>query len=193
MIEKINLFHIPFWKIQVINFEEKKKKLNKVLEQFPENGRKGREGGIQDFVTNRHSNRFGLVEKFVSIMGEEMEEFSREIKKDFAIHEIWSITYGKGDHHISHNHGSWGLTGILYLDLPKDSPFTDYIQPWNDYEDDTVTHKKISILEGDIVIVPSFVLHFSRPNKSNSKKRVISWDMKIVERKSEQKEKSFGT
>ena len=43
MIKKTNLFHIPFWKIQVINFEEKREKLNKVLEQFPENGRKGRE------------------------------------------------------------------------------------------------------------------------------------------------------
>ena len=31
MIEKTNLFDIPFWKIRVINFEEKKKKssLNK--------------------------------------------------------------------------------------------------------------------------------------------------------------------
>ena len=187
MIEKTNLFHIPFWKIQVINFEEKKEKLNKILEQFPENERKGREGerGIQDFDTNRQTNRFGLVEGFFSIMKQELEEFSREIKKDFAIHEMWSITYDKGDHHASHNHGSIGLTGILYLDLPKDSPKTDYIQPWNDYEDDTVTHKKISILEGDIVIVPSFVMHFSRPNKSNSKKRVISWDMKILDEKSD--------
>ena len=81
MIKKTNLFVIPFWKIKVINFEEKKKKLNKILEQFPENGRKGREGGIQDFDTNRQTNRFGLVEKFISIMGEEMEEFSREIEK----------------------------------------------------------------------------------------------------------------
>ena len=184
MIEKRDLFHVPCWKIQVNNFKEKKKKLIKILESFPEKE-------IQDFDTNRQTNRFGLVEKFHSIMGEEMEEFSRDIKKDFAIHEMWSITYDKGDHHASHNHGSIGLTGILYLDLPKDSPKTDYIQPWNDYEDDTISHKRIPIVEGDIVIVPSFVLHFSRPNKSNSKKRIVSWDMKIVERKSEQKEKKM--
>ena len=180
MIKKTNLFHIPFWKIQVINFEEKREKLNKVLEQFPENGRKGREGGIQDFVTNRHSNRFGLVGKFVSIMGEEMEEFSRDIKKDFAIHEMWSVSYDTGDHHASHNHGSMGLTGILYLNLPNDAPITDYIQPWNDIANDTVQYLGVPIVEGDIVIVPSFILHLSEPNKSENKKRIISWDMKIL-------------
>ena len=82
MIKKTNLFVIPFWKIKVINFEEKKKKLNKILEQFPENGRKGREGGIQDFDTNRQTNRFGLVEKFMSIVGEEIGAFSKELKKE---------------------------------------------------------------------------------------------------------------
>ena len=106
--------------------------------------------------------------------------FSKEIKTDFAITEIWSISYDKGDNHSPHNHGSTGLSGILYLDLPKDSPETVYIQPWNDYVDDTVKYVRISITEGDIIIVPSFVMHYSKPNKSNSKKRIISWDMKIL-------------
>ena len=74
-----------------------------------------------------------------------------------------------------------GLTGILYLNLPKDSPVTDYIQPWQNYETDQCWYVKVPIVEGDIVIVPSFVFHFSNPNKSNSKKRIISWDMKILD------------
>jgi len=180
MIEKRNLFDVPAWKIQIINFEEKKKKLIKILESYPEEKIK-----YEDFDTNRQTNRSGLVEKFTSIMGEEMEEFSRELEKDFAIHEIWSVSYVQGEHHTAHNHGSMGLTGILYLDLPKDSPVTSYIQPWNDYGNDSISHMTIPIVEGDIVIVPSFVLHFSKPNKSNSKKRIISWDMKILDEKSD--------
>ena len=175
-MKKDNLFNIPFWKMQTINFEEKKKELIKLLESYPEEKK-----GLQEFATNRQSDRSGLVEQFGSIMNQELEDFSKEIKKDFTIHEIWSITYGKGDHHISHNHGSWGLSGILYLDLPTGSPVTSYIQPWNDYENDTIQHVKISIVEGNIIIVPSFILHFSEPNKSNSKKRIISWDMKILD------------
>ena len=36
MIIQESLFNIPCWKIQVINFEEKKKKLTKLLESYPE-------------------------------------------------------------------------------------------------------------------------------------------------------------
>jgi hypothetical protein len=175
LIQQDSLFNIPFWGIRIINFEEKKKELIKILEPYPE-----KRIGIQEFSTNRQTDRFGLVKEFFSIMKQELEDFSKEIKKDFAIPEIWSISYDKGDNHSPHNHGSIGLSGILYLDLPKDSPKTVYIQPWNDYGDDTVSNCKLPIVEGDIIIVPSFVMHYSKPNKSENTKRIISWDMKIL-------------
>ena len=170
-----SLFNIPFWKIQTINFEEKKKELNKILKSYPEEKK-----GMQEFATNRQSDRSGLVEKFFSIMKQELEDFSREIEADFAIIEIWSVSYAQGDSQSAHNHSSMGLSGILYLDLPKDSPETTYIQPWTDHEIDSVPYIVVPIVEGDIVIVPSFVQHFSKPNKPKSKKRIVSWDMKIV-------------
>ena len=178
LIQQESLFNIPFWGIRIINFEEKKKELVKLLESYPEEKEKygEREG---EFATNRQTDRSGLVEQFASIMNQELEGFSKEIKKDFAIIEIWSVSYAQGDSQSAHNHSSMGLSGILYLDLPKDSPETTYIQPWTDHETDTVRYIEIPIAEGDIVIVPSFVLHFSEPNKSKNKKRIISWDMKI--------------
>ena len=181
---KESLFNIPCWKIQIINFEEKKKKLTKLLESYPEEPQEMIQPDIQwhlqEFTTNRQTDRSGLAEQFSSIMSEEIEDISKSIQKSFAIPEIWSISYGKGDYHSPHNHSSIGLTGILYLDLPKDSPATTYIQPWNDLQHDTCTLTVLPMSEGDIAIVPSFILHFSRPNKSNSKKRVIAWDMKIL-------------
>jgi len=180
-----SLFNIPCWKIQVINFEEKKKKLTKLLESYPEEQLDTENWAnisshVQEFTTNRQTDRSGLAEQFSSIMSEEMEDISKSIQKSFAIPEIWSVSYGKGDYHSPHNHGTTGLTGILYLDLPEDSPETTYIQPWNDLEQDTCTLTVLPMSEGDIAIVPSFVLHFTKPNESDSKKRIISWDMKIV-------------
>ena len=180
-----SLFNIPCWKIQTTNFEEKKKKLTKLLESYPEEQLDienwvNISSHVQEFATNRQSDRSGLAEQFSSIMSEEMEDISKSIQKSFAIPEIWSVSYSKGDYHAPHNHSSIGLTGILYLDLPKDSPVTTYIQPWQDYVIDVVITNDLPIVEGDIIIVPSFVLHFSKPNKSNSKKRIISWDMKIL-------------
>ena len=175
MIQKRSLFDIPFWQIQIINFEEKKKELTKLLESYPEEKK-----GLQEFATNRQSDRTGLADQVSSIIREEVVAFSKEIKKDFTIYDIWSVSYDKGDNQSPHNHSSMGLSGILYLDLPKDSPVTIYIQPWNNFEDDVVQYYSVPIVEGDIIIVPSFILHFSKPNKSDSKKRIIAWDMKIL-------------
>ena len=193
-LQQETLFNIPFWGIRIINFEEKKKKLVKLLESYPEKEEKYEErvednfGNLVtfchkgEFATNRQIDRSGLVERFFSIMKKELEDFSREINKDFAITDIWSVSYDVGDSQAAHNHSAVGLSGILYLDLPKDSPKTTYMQPWHDHETDTVKHIEVPIIEGDICIVPSFVLHFSGPNKSKNKKRIISWDMKILEK-----------
>ena len=43
------------------------------------------------FNTNRQSDRPGLVEVFTSIMTQELESFSREIKTDFMIKEVCSV------------------------------------------------------------------------------------------------------
>ena len=97
-----------------------------------------------------------------------------------AIQDIWSVSYSKGEYHSPHNHGSLGWAGILYLDLPKDSPGTSYLQPWNDIQNDTSIYHPVKVVEGQIVVVPQFVTHFSPPNKSTKKKRIISWDMNLI-------------
>ena len=175
MIQKRSLFNIPFWQIKIINFEEKKNELTKLLESYPEERK-----GLQEFATNRQIGPSDLINGFFSIMNQELEAFSREIEKEYTITDLWSLSYNRGDFHPAHNHSSIGLSGILYLDLPKDSPVTEYIQPWNNYVGDTVQYYAEPVVEGDIVIVPSFILHFSNPNKSENIKRIISWDMKIL-------------
>jgi hypothetical protein len=52
------------------------------------------------------------------------------------------------------------------------------VQPWNDWHTDMSQYGEVLVEEGDIVIVPSFVVHYTRPNKSDDIKRIIAWDMK---------------
>ena len=88
-----SLFNIPCWKIQIINFEEKKKKLTKLLESYPE--KKDPTRKLQAFTTNRQSDRSGLAEQFASIMNEEMEDISKEIKNNQVIKTIQFEDKGK--------------------------------------------------------------------------------------------------
>ena len=44
---------------------------------------------------------------------------------------------------------------------------------------DRTIYLPLPIKEGDIVVTPKFVRHFTEPSKSKKIKRVISWDMKL--------------
>ena len=170
-----NLFTIPMWSIPCLNFSKKKKQLEKLVKAFPE-----KKHGMQPFATNRQSDRSGFAQAFSNICGEELNMLSGKLKKDIQIEDIWSVSYKKGDYHTPHNHGATGLTGILYLNMPKDGPVTQYIQPWNDWQTDRTIYYPLPVREGSIVVVPKFVRHFTEPNNLTKLKRIISWDMKIL-------------
>ena len=168
------LFNIPYYTIPTLNWSEKKKSLTKLFKSYPD-----KKHGIQTFHTNRQSDRTGLLEAFTNFLGEELNMLSQKIKKDLAVTDIWSVTYKQGEYHSPHNHGSTGLTGILYLQLPKGSPVTNYIQPWNDYTTDRTIYYPLPVQEGQIVVVPRFINHFSPPLETKKVKQIISWDMNI--------------
>ena len=170
-----NLFTIPMWSIPTLNFSKKKKQLEKLVKAFPE-----RKHGMQSFSTNRQHNRTGFKEAFTNICMDELGMLSKKLQKDIIIDDIWSVSYKKGDYHTPHNHGAVGLTGILYLNMPKDAAVTQYIQPWNDFLSDRTIYFPLPVVEGSIVVVPKFVRHFTEPHKSKQIKRIISWDMTIT-------------
>lgn len=169
------LFNIPFYTIPTLNWSEKKKTLIKLFKAYPD-----KKHGIQSFHTNRQSDRTGLKEAFSNIINEELNMLSQRIKKDIQLIDLWSVTYKQGEYHTPHNHGSTGLTGILYLQFPKDSPPTNYIQPWNDYITDRTIYYPLPVQEGQIVVVPRFISHFSSPTETKKIKQIISWDMNIL-------------
>lgn len=170
-----NLFSIPMWSLPCLNFSTKKKQLEQLVKSFPE-----RKHGIQTFATNRQKDRSGFAEAFSKICGDELNMLSQKIKKDIQIEDIWSVSYKKGDYHTPHDHGSTGLSGILYLNMPKKAPVTQYLQPWNDWYSDRTIYYPYPVSEGMIVVVPKFVRHFTEPSKETKIKRIISWDMKIL-------------
>ena len=172
---KQTLFEIPFYQVPVLNFKTKKKQITNLLKSYPEH----REG-IQTFLTNRQTNREGLAQGLIQLLEDEMEMLSQQIKKSLSIEDVWSVSYERGDYHSPHNHGSLGYSGILYLDMPKGAPVTSYLQPWNDIQSDRTIYYPIPVAEGHIVVLPQIVQHFSPPNLAKKKKRIISFDMKIM-------------
>ena len=160
------VFKIEFFKIECINFKNKKKKLEKVLERYPEMPQ-------ANFCSNR--DKCSINTEFREIFKDEFSLIRAKFNSKILLQRVWSVIYNKGDYHVPHNHSSTGYCGILYLDMKPDSPKTTYVQPWNNQEDRSVLYTP-QVKSGDIVIVPQFLMHYTEPNKINFKKRILSFD-----------------
>ena len=62
--------------------------------------------------------------------------------------------------------------------MQKKSPTTCYMQPWNSDRDTSIIYEP-KAEAGDIVVVPQFIVHFTRPNLLPFKKRIISFDFRL--------------
>ena len=92
---------------------------------------------------------------------------------DFHINEIWFQQYQQGSKHSWHVHGS-NFTNVYYLDMPKDSPKTQFVDPKTQYA------YEFDVEEGDIISFPSWLIHRAPPNESKEMKTIISWNMDVI-------------
>ena len=163
------IFKIEFFKIKCIKFKDKKKAIEKVLKKYPETY-------LENFFSNR--NKANITKELLQIFNHEFMLINAKYNSKIKLTRAWSVTYGKGDYHVPHNHGSIGYCGIIYLDMQKNSPSTTYIQPWNNEKDYSVLRAP-HVKSGDIMIVPQHLWHYSEPNKIKFKKRIISFDFTL--------------
>ena len=131
---------------------------------------------IPNFYSNR--NKASFIPQLQEIFKDEFNLIRIKYNSKINITRAWSVTYDKGHYHVPHNHSSQGYAAIMYLQMKKDSPKTTYIQPWNNEKDKSVLYTP-DVKEGDIMIVPQFVTHYTEPNKIYFKKRILSFDFNI--------------
>jgi uncharacterized protein (TIGR02466 family) len=90
----------------------------------------------------------------------------------FQVIACWFQQYDTNDEHAWHTHIPSTWSGVYYVELPEDAPRTTFIGP---LEKDKLITPDVS--EGDIIIFPSMLRHCSLPNKSKSRKTVISFNI----------------
>jgi len=108
-----------------------------------------------------------------------------EIKNIFQIqsikHSIENWDVKKNKEHIIHNHGNSGLGGVIYLNYDNTihEP-TRYLMPLNDLINENSLIYNEPVAEGDILIMPSFIHHYSSFNKSKKIRSIIGFDLEFV-------------
>lgn len=120
-------------------------------------------------------SRYDWNRKWLSVMAEPLQQHLIEWCKHYGYHtfditEIWFQQYTTGGRHGWHTHSS-NFTNVYYVDLPEDSPKTQWIDPI------TKQHYEFDVKEGDIITFPSFLIHQAPKNLSCGVKTIISWNM----------------
>jgi oxalate decarboxylase/phosphoglucose isomerase-like protein (cupin superfamily) len=88
----------------------------------------------------------------------------------YIINEIWFQQYLTDAGHGWHTH-SGNFTNVYYLELPKNAPKTQLIEPH------TGKIFELDVKEGDVVAFPSFVLHRAPINRSSERKTIVSFNI----------------
>lgn len=89
--------------------------------------------------------------------------------KDVEIRCFFYQQYEKEQYHGWHVHDCQ-YSGVYYLDMPPDTPKTEYIDPF------TNDVCELDVKEGDVVAFPSFLVHRAPPNKIDTSKTIISFN-----------------
>ena len=112
------------------------------------------------------------VKTYIEKFGEALSHYAGCLGySKIHLQRIWYQEYNTDATHGWHIH-SGNYTGAYYLKLPKDAPYTEFIE--NPGHTKSYT---IKVKEGDLLFFPSHFMHRSPKNKSLENKIIISWNL----------------
>jgi len=91
---------------------------------------------------------------------------------NYKVQNFWFNQYKFNATHGKHQHHGISWVCIYYLDIPKHTPITHFINLF----DEEVFVPEVN--EGDIITFPGFIWHYSPPNTSDKTKTIISLNIK---------------
>jgi hypothetical protein len=173
----IKISHVPFFHVivEVQDYPAMKKPLLKLISKINNPVKQG----TQTLTNQDYFNPTDLSKQYIdyfidSIRPEMISLFGIFSAKDILIKNIWFQQYKKGDSHSWHTHTDCMLSNIFYLEKPTgtDTEFFNY--------ETQQPYAPIKVDEGSLLVFPSYISHRSKPNPSNKRKTIISFNANLL-------------
>lgn len=171
---KTPLFEYPSFRYEIQDWEFKKKALlGKMREE------KLKRTSLQKFETDRQQDGKSYINYFSELLRPELIQFCKEAQVTCSMTDAWFVRYQRGDNQLVHNHRGWGFSGIIYLEYdPKVHTPTYFVAPWQDPRTDTTNVVcPADVKEGDMIIFPSYTLHYVNLNETRKRRTILSFDL----------------
>ncbi len=185
MIE--NMFTIPIVKYSLTDWATKKKRFLDLLDK--QTLTMGEESVLSDYgdaytLTAEHEMGLYATPKYLStvrdILRDEMDQFAYDLQAKPVIVRAWFERAYKKMHHPPHTHGHGGWSAVLFLDYnPEHHTPTIFISPFNHFIDGSQLQYRPECKEGDLILFPSMLLHYTLPNTSNVRRTVCSFNLTV--------------
>jgi len=181
IIHPIDMFCTPITVLETSNWLDKKDKLLALTKNKKKIGDVGYDECFSDYHTESVERNY--VKEFTTILADDFFEFGKYfINKnprfnDLIIDTVWTQTYTKTQGMPSHTHGYGLISGVLYADFDETHEGTVFQSPINDpYMGGTMTWTP-PVKEGDMVLFPSNLIHYSRASQSDVERTIIAFNI----------------
>mgnify|MGYP003655906948 FL=1 len=184
-IFKTSIYHTKL----SIDLEKLNKDINKIIDKD-----KGREisnsGGYQsNNIDYKSFTQIYFLSEIVTIEAKQYKTLLG-LKEDCVFDNIWINVNKNKDFNITHIHPSSNLSGVFYVKVPKNSgkivfenPFLEHISySWEqeifNYNNYTSPKWSIEPEENKLLLFPSFLRHYVKPNLTNEERISLSFNIK---------------
>jgi len=189
VIKQELMWPTPYWHTMIWEFMRSETRVT-----FNEDFTSWIQGEMEKNKSVRKSNRGGWQSDSYEPKGEfkplvkEITEFCRHLPlniKQISIPQLWVNVNKRGDWNIIHQHGAYHLSGTYYVKVPKDSGRIVFRDPrpaaisnvFINTKFDKGEFKNVNIMEGLLMIWPSYLDHFVEPSQTDEERISISFDI----------------
>ena len=182
-----NMFSIPVIKYRCHNWKQKKQDFLSLLnEQTLTMGEESVYSDYGEYDTLTAEHQMGLydtptyLDRVKSLLKEEMEWFAHDLNADPQIVRAWFERALYKNHHPPHTHGHGGWSAVLYIEYdPTVHTSTVFVSPFNHFVTGMQLNYMPTVEEGDLILFPSFILHYTQLNESNVQRTVASFNLTV--------------
>ena len=129
-----------------------------------------------DWKLDRNYDR-KYLEYFKKMVSPHLDKLANRLHfKKWIVDNAWFQQYEKTHGHNWHNHSYSNFSGVYYVELPSGELITEYYDSPNE-----VIFEQLNIKEGQLLIIPSYILHRSPSNESNDRKTIIAFNINFEE------------
>ena len=189
VIKQEMMWPTPYWHTMIWDFMRSERSIS-----FNEDFTGWIQGQMEKNKSVKKSNRGGWQSDLQKPEGEfaplvkEIKEFCSHLPldiKEIFIPQLWVNVNKRGDWNTIHQHGAYHLAGTYYVKVPKDSGRIVFRDPrpsaignvFVNSRFDKGEFKNVNIMEGLLMIWPSYLDHFVEPSQTDEERISISFDI----------------